>query len=70
MEQAIVLLNQKQAAKILTVKEKTLEAWRTRGGGPRFKRIGRLIRYTPNDLQEFVRSSTRASTSDRGAGPS
>ena len=35
-----------QAAKYLgDLKENTLEGWRTKGVGPRYIKIGRLVRY-------------------------
>ena len=43
---------------------KTLQAWRFRGSGPRFFKIGRLVRYLKNDLDEFLKSRSRTSTSD------
>ena len=32
----------------------TLRKWRSEGGGPRFRKVGRYVRYTPEDLIEFV----------------
>ena len=41
---------------------------RRSGSGPRCRKIGqRSVRYSPEDLTEFVRSGIRSSTSDRGA---
>jgi hypothetical protein len=40
------LLDEKQAAALLNVSVKSLQAWRCRGGGPKFVKIGkRLVRY-------------------------
>ena len=58
------------AAKLIGVAETTLASWRTRppkGGGPVFCKIGRLIRYRLTDLESFVESRRRTSTSDAGA---
>ncbi len=60
------LLNQGQAAAILGLRPKTLEIWRHRGGGPRFVKIGRLARYRPSDLDDYINGRVRTSTSDRG----
>jgi hypothetical protein len=45
-----------EAAKILGVKPGTLAVWRSKGynKGPRFVRIGRLIKYRVADLEEFA----------------
>ena len=59
------LLTAEEAAQYLSVSPKSLETWRTRGGGPRFVRLrSRAIRYRLNDLTEFVEQGIRASTSD------
>ena len=56
-----------EAAEYLGVRPCTLEAWRCRGGGPRFRKIGRAVRYGRNDLDEFIESRTRTSTSETEA---
>ena len=62
------LMDEKQAAALLNVSIKSLQAWRSRGGGPKFLKIGRLlVRYRLEDLQAFVVSALRSSTSDQGA---
>ncbi len=49
----------------------TLRAWRHRGKGPRFLRLGRSVRYLPTDVDEFVRASAvdtqSESSSDGGS---
>lgn len=42
------------AAKYLGVKPPTLTAWRHRGQGPVFIRVGRLVRYREEDLERWV----------------
>jgi hypothetical protein len=63
------LIDEKQAAALLNVSIKSLQAWRSRGGGPRFVKLGRLVRYAVSDLEDFVLAAQRTSTSDRGRGP-
>jgi predicted DNA-binding transcriptional regulator AlpA len=59
------VLNQKEAAKLLGVSPRTLERHRLTGTGPRFARVGgRLIRYRPSDLADYVERNLRASTSE------
>ncbi len=57
------LLNTEQAAERLTLKKQTLEAWRIRGGGPNFLKIGRAVRYREEDLNEFLLQALRENTS-------
>lgn len=57
------LLTPKQAAEILGAAEKTLEGWRTKGGGPHFIKQGtRFIRYRMEDLSDWVESKRVCST--------
>lgn len=61
-------LNPQQAAEYLGVQPRTLEAWRHRGGGPRYALISnRLCRYSVADLDDFMHSRIRTSTGDTGA---
>ena len=60
----IDLLTDDQAAEIAGVKPKTLANWRCQGVGPRFVKIGSTIRYTPEDLQSFIKSRTFQSTTE------
>jgi hypothetical protein len=60
------LRTEQQAAALLKVSVKTLQGWRCRGGGPRFVKIGRSVRYQLADLDAFVQAAVRSSTSDPG----
>lgn len=61
-----MLLTEAQASRFLRVAARTLQAWRYRGGGPRFVKLGRSVRYRRSDLKRFVLDSIRRSTSDPG----
>lgn len=50
-------------AEYIGVKIKTLEAWRCRGQGPPFVKIGRLVRYRKSDVDSWVESRTKRNTS-------
>jgi hypothetical protein len=63
------LMDEKATAALLHVSVKALQGWRSRGGGPRFVKVGRCVRYRPEDLQAFVVAALRTSTSDPGAPP-
>ena len=62
-----VLLTTGQAARILQVSPKALEAWRYRGGGPLYCRISaKVVRYRLSDLEDWIAEHIRSSTSDSG----
>jgi predicted DNA-binding transcriptional regulator AlpA len=58
------LLDQREAAELLGISPRTLERHRVAGTGPRFSRIGRLVRYRQCDLATFVELNLRGSTSE------
>jgi predicted DNA-binding transcriptional regulator AlpA len=60
-------LNENQAAEFLGVSVRTLQAWRVRGGGPRYVKIGRSVRYQRRELVAFQQSHTVGSTTEAGA---
>lgn len=51
-------------ARQLNCEIKTLEAWRARGEGPAFVKIGRLVRYAPADIKAYIQSRRVKSTSE------
>jgi predicted DNA-binding transcriptional regulator AlpA len=51
-------LTEREVSDLLGLSVATLRAWRHRGQGPRFLRLGRAVRYLPSDLEDFVRAST------------
>jgi hypothetical protein len=55
---SVILLTEQQAAEVLAIKVKTLQAWRVRGGGPNFVKVGRCVRYTERDLEDFIATHT------------
>ena len=52
------LLNEKQAAERLGVAVKTMQQWRHFGRGPKFAKIGRLVKYRGTDLDAYITSRT------------
>lgn len=47
--------SEETAARYIDTSPNTLNAWRTRGKGPAFKRIGqRLVRYRKQDLDDWL----------------
>lgn len=57
-------LTTKQASTILGLAPNTLEIWRLRGTGPRYLKLGRAVRYRICDLESYIESQLRQSTSE------
>lgn len=47
----------------LRVSVKTLQAWRLKGEGPPFVKLGRAVRYNKDDVLAWLESRTVKSTS-------
>jgi predicted DNA-binding transcriptional regulator AlpA len=57
------LLTQAEAATRLQLSPRTLEQYRTRGGGPLYVRISaRCVRYRPEDLDAWISERIHANT--------
>lgn len=67
MDSFPTLLTEAQAAQYLTLSVKTLQAWRSRGHGLPYHKIGRSVRYEKQTLQLFIEGQQRRSTSDPGS---
>jgi hypothetical protein len=54
------LLNERQAAELLGVSPGTLSVWRATKRYPALKyiKVGASVRYSPADVQEFLRGRT------------
>jgi DNA-binding transcriptional MerR regulator len=48
------LLDETPAAEQLGLPPRTLRTWRSRGKGPPFVRLGKRVKYRPQDLRAFV----------------
>lgn len=59
------LLMTAEAAEFLRISKPHLEKCRVYGGGPRFVRLGRSVRYRIEDLQAWVEAGVVESTSER-----
>ena len=62
-----VLLTEHQASEALRLKVATLRKRRWQGLAPRFHKVGSKVFYDQNDLQDYLTSCIRQSTSDTGA---
>lgn len=58
------LLTESDVAQLLSISIRTLQAWRIRGGGPAFLKIGRVVRYSPHEIEDWLASRHRCSTSE------
>lgn len=57
-------LTEDQLSQKIAVDKRTLQAWRLRGGGPKFVKMGRSVRYFPQLVNDWAASSTFSSTSE------
>jgi len=48
------LLDEKELSRLLRVSIGTLRLWRTLSRGPRYRKVGQLVRYAPSDVQEWL----------------
>jgi predicted DNA-binding transcriptional regulator AlpA len=48
------LLNERQLSRLIAVSIGTLRSWRSDGKGPRFRKVGQLVRYAPSDVNEWL----------------
>jgi hypothetical protein len=53
-------MSETETAEILKVKATTLATWRTLGKGPRYRKSGRRVEYTPRFIREYQESCTRS----------
>ncbi|TSD68088.1 helix-turn-helix transcriptional regulator [Aeromicrobium piscarium] len=55
------LLTPEQVSDLLGVKTQTLAQWRWRKTGPKFQKVGRLVRYSPEDVDQWLHEGGVAS---------
>jgi excisionase family DNA binding protein len=48
------LLTEQQTARYIAVSVATVRKWRVKGHGPGFLKLGRLVRYRPEDLDQWL----------------
>jgi hypothetical protein len=58
------LIDTAQAARYLGLSRSTLEKFRVYGGGPRYHKYLKVVRYRPEDLDEWLRQRLVESTSE------
>lgn len=63
-QSAVQYLTEREAADFLRLSPRTLEKHRNVGTGPRFRKFGRIVRYTLPDLKRWAESRNFGMTSD------
>lgn len=58
------LLDENEVAECYGLSVRTLQAWRVKGGGPAFCKLGSRVRYRPTDLEAFVTARVLSDTSE------
>ena len=61
-----IYLNTREAAEHLGLSTRTLDRYRVSGDGPVFLKLGGRVGYLREDLDEWLRTRRRTSTSDDG----
>jgi excisionase family DNA binding protein len=55
---------EEEAAEYTNFSRRTLQKWRVVGGGPKYLKIGRAVRYRVEDLDAFLGAGVRRNTSE------
>jgi hypothetical protein len=55
-----LLLETVDVAVELGLSPRTLEGWRRRGEGPSYIKVGRLVKYRPEDIEAYKAAQLRA----------
>ena len=53
----------------LGVSRFTVRTWRSKGVGPRFLKLGRAVRYRPQDVDDYERQALVETQASSGHGP-
>lgn len=60
------LNTEREEAARLNLSMRTLQSWRTNGGGPPYLKAGRAVRYDPRQTDAWLATRVRRHTSDPG----
>jgi len=61
---ATITMTTPEAARYLGLAVSTLNKWRCLGGGPKFLKLGRAVRYRQADLEAYLSSRQLRSTAE------
>jgi predicted site-specific integrase-resolvase len=57
------LMTEAAAAEYLGLSPRTLQRWRVTGQGPTYRKLGKRVAYSTEDLREYLGRVRRSSTS-------
>jgi predicted DNA-binding transcriptional regulator AlpA len=60
------LMTEGQTSEFTNIAVKTLRNWRLAGTGPKFAKLGMLVRYRRRDVLDWVERHLASSTTDAG----
>jgi predicted DNA-binding transcriptional regulator AlpA len=60
-------LDERAAAGVLNLSRRTLQKYRVSGGGPRYAKFGKAVRYRLSELNAWAAARVKNSTSEYGA---
>ena len=60
------LLTEADVAQRLNLAIGTLQSWRIDGKGPGFLKLGRAVRYRPEDVESYIRGAVKGSAREAG----
>jgi len=63
-EVPFALVDTDEAARVLGMSPRYLETLRGRGGGPPFVKIGRSVRYQPEEIDKWIKARVQWITGD------
>jgi len=67
-EKMLNLLTEEDVAKQLQVSLAALRRWRVEGRGPRFIKVSALVRYRPEELEDWLASQPAGGSLERQGG--
>lgn len=62
------LFDTPQLSSHLGIGEKALEKWRLQGKGPKFIKVGKLVRYDEADVLAWIEQQKRSNTTEGARG--
>lgn len=62
-----MLITAQDTANKLGIKRQLLDQWRCQGKGPKFIRMGRMIRYRPDDVDQWIADNEASPARDSSA---
>ncbi len=61
-----LLIDGRELARWLGLSPRTIEVWRWKGGGPKYRKVGRYVRYRKGVVREWMESREFENTAQYG----